>query len=115
VSTSDLCYFEIDPSKSQSAADLQQKFQTALDAIRGQVVSCTFPLESTGLGAIDPTRVNVEINGKVIPQNPTNGWTYDDPTAPTAIILEGAACTGAESDLTASVSIVVGCATQVTE
>jgi hypothetical protein len=115
ASTSDLCYFEIDPSKSQTATDLQQKFETALDAIRGQVISCTFPLQSTGLGQLDPTLVNVEIDGKVVPQNATSGWTYDDPTSPTAIVLNGAACSTAKNDLTANVSILVGCATQVTK
>jgi hypothetical protein len=115
TSTSDLCYFEIDPSQAQTAAALQQKFVTALDAIRGQVVSCTFPLQSTGLGQIDPTLVNVEVDGKVVPQNATSGWTYDDPTSPTAIVLNGAACSSAKNNLTANVSILVGCATQVTK
>ena len=112
-STSDLCYFEIDPSKSQTASDLQKKFEAALDAIRGQVVSCTFPLQSTGLGRVDPTLVNVEVGGATIVQDPKNGWTYDDPTTPTAIVLHGAACTSATTDITAKVNILVGCATEV--
>jgi hypothetical protein len=112
TSDADLCYFEIDPSKSTSASDLQKKFQAALDTIRGEVLSCTFPLESTGLGAIDPMLVNVEIDGKVLEQDPADGWTYDDPTAPTAIILHGASCNTAQTDVTAQVNILVGCYTQ---
>jgi hypothetical protein len=111
-STNDLCYFEIDPSKAQSASQLQMEFQTALDAIRGQVTSCTFPIQSNGLGKADPTRVNVEIGNQTILQDARNGWTYDNPTQPTAIILHGAACTTATSTLTAKVSIVLGCVTQ---
>jgi von Willebrand factor type A domain len=111
-STSDLCYFEIDPSKSQTASDLQQKFETALDAIRGQVVSCTFPLQSTGLGQVDPTHVNVEVGGVTILQDPKNGWTYDNPTAPTSIILHGTACSTAETVVSATVNILLGCATE---
>ena len=113
--TSDLtkvCYFEIDPSAAASAADLQKKFETALNAIRGQVVSCTFPLQASNLGTVDPTRINVEVNGKPILQDAANGWTYDDPMAPKDIILHGSACASAEGTVTATVSIVLGCVTQ---
>ncbi len=111
--TSDLCYFEIDPSKSTTAAQLQMEFETALDAIRGQVLSCTFPIQSSGLGQVDPTHVNVEVNGMTILQDPTNGWTYDDPMNPTDIVLHGTACTTVTGTITAKVSIVLGCVTQV--
>jgi hypothetical protein len=111
--TSDLCYFEIDPSKSATATQLQMQFQTALDTIRGQVVSCTFPIQSSGLGQVDPTHVNVEVNGTTILQDPANGWTYDNPMTPTEIILHGSACATAKGTITAKVSIVLGCATEV--
>jgi von Willebrand factor type A domain len=108
-----VCYFEIDPSAATSAADLQMKFETALNAIRGQVVSCTFPLQASSLGTVDPTHVNVEVNGKTILQDPTNGWTYDNPVTPKEIILHGTACSSAEGTITAKVSIVLGCVTQM--
>jgi hypothetical protein len=113
TSTSDLCYFEIDPSQAQTAADLQQKFEAALNAIRGQVVSCTFPLQSSNLAQVDPQHVNVQVDGTTILQDPKNGWTFDDPAAPTAIDLHGAACASAQSNLSAKVSIVLGCVTQI--
>ena len=91
---------------------MQQNFETALDAIRGRVVSCTFPLQSTGLGQVDPTHVNVEVGGTTILQDPENGWTYDDPTAPTSIVLHGTACATAETTASATVNIVLGCATE---
>jgi hypothetical protein len=59
--------------------------------------------------------VNVEIDGKVVPQNATTGWTYDNSTSPTAIVLDGSACSTAKNDLTGNVSVLVGCATQVTK
>jgi hypothetical protein len=111
--TSDLCYFEIDPSMSPTAAQLQMQFETALNTIRGQVISCTFPIQSSGLGQIDPTLVNVEVNGTTILQDPSNGWTYDNPTKPTEIILHGKACSTATDTITAKVSIVLGCQTQI--
>jgi hypothetical protein len=113
TSTSGLCYFEIDPSTAPTATQLQQSFETALNAIRGQVISCTFPLQSSNLGQVDPTHVNVEVGGKTILQDPKNGWTFDNPTTPTEILLHGAACSSAQGDLSAQVSIVVGCATQI--
>ena len=112
-STTDLCYFEIDPSQAQTAAGLQQKFEKALNAIRGQVVSCRFPLKSSNLNQVDPNLVNVEVGGMTILQDSKNGWTYDNPTMPTEIILHGAACMSAEGDLSAKVSIVLGCVTQI--
>ena len=111
--TSDLCYFEIDPSTSTTAAQLQMQFETALNTIRGQVLSCTFPIESSGLGQVDPTLVNVEVNGTTILQDPNNGWTYDNPMMPTDIILHGTACATAKGTITAKVSIVLGCVTEV--
>ena len=111
-SDTNLCYFEVDPTQAASASDLQQEFTTALDSIRGQVLSCTFPLEPTGLGPVDPTKVNVQVDGTTIPQSATDGWTYDDPASPTAIVFNGAACTALKNDPEAQVSIVVGCETQ---
>jgi von Willebrand factor type A domain len=112
LNTSDLCYSEVDPSQADES-QLQQNFEAALDAIRGRVVSCTFPLQSTNLGAADPTHVNVQIDGATLPQDAANGWTYDDPAAPTAILLHGSACASTEGASPAKVSIVLGCATQV--
>ncbi|MGH7438534.1 MAG: vWA domain-containing protein [Polyangiaceae bacterium] len=110
--TSDLCYFEIDPSKATTAMQLQQQFETALNTIRGEVASCNFPIQSSGSGAIDPSKVNVEIGGKTILQDPANGWTYDNPTKPTEIVLHGAACSAAKGDITEKVQVVLGCKTQ---
>jgi hypothetical protein len=113
TSTSNLCYFEIDPSTSPSAASLQMKFENTLNEIRGKVVSCTFPLQESNLGTVDPTRVNVEVDGKPILQDPNNGWTYDNPQTPTAIILHGTSCSTVENTITVNVSIVLGCMTQI--
>jgi hypothetical protein len=110
--TSDLCYFEIDPSMATSASQLQQEFEKALNTIRGEVVSCDFPIQASGLGTIDPGKVNVEIGGMTVLQDANNGWTYDNPQSPTEIILHGAACAQAKGNLTEKVSVVLGCQTQ---
>jgi hypothetical protein len=105
----DLCYFEVDPTQATSAQQLQQQFENAINAIRGQVASCTIALDNSG--NVDPSKVNVTINGMTIPQDPTNGWTYDNPTNPTSITLHGTSCSELQNDPMANVQIVLGCAT----
>jgi hypothetical protein len=112
ANAANLCYFEIDPSKATSAAQLQAQITAALDAIRGKVGSCEFAIQSSGVGVFDSTKVNVTIDGQTVLQDPANGWTYDNPTTPTQILLHGASCQKATGTLTANVSIVLGCATQ---
>jgi len=110
-STSDLCYFEVDPTYG-SQTQTEQAFEAAINTIRGQVLSCTFPLSvNTEAGTVDPTKVNVTVDGTTVPQNPTDGWSYDDPGDPTTILFNGAACASIKSEPTASVQIVLGCAT----
>jgi hypothetical protein len=108
-----LCYFQVDPTQASSAMDLQQKFEAAINSIRGQVISCTFPLQTTGLGQVDPTKVNVTVDGMTVPQDPMNGWTYDNPSMPTEIVLNGMACDNVKMDPHAMVQIVLGCTTVV--
>jgi hypothetical protein len=107
-----LCYLEVDPTQAATSAALQSEFTTALQSIRHQVLGCTFPLESTGLGAVDPTKVNVQVDGQIVLQDPANGWTYDDPSNPTAIVLHGTSCEDVKNDPSANVSVVVGCETE---
>jgi len=92
------------------------EFVTAIQAIQGQVASCTFKLDLSDAGTIDPTKVNVIFtNGgtqTTIDEDPANGWTYDNPTDPTEVILNGTACQNMKSDPMATISIVLGCATE---
>ena len=116
TNVANVCYFEIDPSKATTAAQLSMEFVTAIQAIQGQVASCTFKLDLSDAGTIDPTKVNVIFtNGGVqttIDEDPANGWTYDNPTAPTEVILNGTACQNMKNDPMATISIVLGCATE---
>lgn len=114
VST-DLCYFEVDPTQG-SASQTEMAFENAINAIRGQVLSCTFPLNvNTDAGMIDPTKVNVTVDGMTVSQDPVNGWTYDNPTNPTEIIFHGTSCNELKNPDagSAQVNIILGCATVV--
>ena len=108
--STDLCYFEVDPTAG-TATQTEQAFEAAINAIRGQVLSCTFPLNITDGGTVDPGKVNVTVDGTTVGQSSTNGWSYNDPTNPTEIIFNGAACTSLKNDPNADVQIVLGCAT----
>jgi hypothetical protein len=111
TTTTDLCYFEVDPTAG-NATQTEQAFEAAINAIRNQVLSCTFPLNlNPEAGTLDPSKVNVTVNGQTVPQSPTNGWTYNDPNNPTEIVFNGQACANLKNDPNASVQIVLGCAT----
>jgi hypothetical protein len=113
VTATDLCYFEVDPSTG-NATQTEQAFEAAINAIRGQVLSCTFPLNlDKDAGMIDPSKVNVTVDGMTVSQDPNNGWTYDNPTNPTEIIFHGTACNNLKMNAMATVNIILGCATLV--
>lgn len=114
-----VCHFQITPN-GKPLAQLKQEFINALNRIRGIAVGCEFNIvfdEEAG-DSIDPTKINVvwtDGTGKqnVIPQDDADGWSYDDPTDPKKVILNGQSCGDVSADLGASVQIVIGCPTQV--
>jgi hypothetical protein len=116
ANAANVCYFQIDPSGSQTVAQLTQKFVDAINAIRGKVASCEFLLEKPdGGGQIDPGKVNVVYDDgqghtTTLVPDPVNGWTYDDPNNPTKVILHGVACDNIKVT-GGSVSVVLGCKT----
>jgi len=113
TTSTDLCYFEVDPTTG-NATQTEAAFEAAINAIRGQVLSCTFPLNlEKDAGMIDPSKVNVTVDGMTVSQDPNNGWTYDNPTNPTEIIFHGTSCNNLKMNAMASVSIILGCATKV--
>jgi hypothetical protein len=110
------CHFQITPG-SKSSAQIQAEFLGAIDQIRESVTSCELALDLKD-GDIDPTKVNVEFtagSGQVsqLQQDPANGWTYDDPSAPKKVILHGSACSTLKSDPSGKIRIIVGCKTVV--
>ncbi len=103
----DLCYFEVDPSGSSTAT--QVAFEAAINNIRTQVTSCTFAFTPSDAGAIDPTRVYVTFNGAPVAKDPVNGWSFDNPVAPTSVTLHGTSCSTAQTTPLATVNVVLGC------
>jgi hypothetical protein len=106
-----LCYFNIDPAGS--AATTQSALESALDAIRGQVATCSVPIVLGSAGPLDPGNFNVEIGGAPVSESATNGWTFDNLPAPKNVILHGAACTTIANAPSTPIRFILGCPTTV--
>jgi len=105
-------------------ANTKQELLDALAAIRGQVLDCDFamPLPKPGL-AVDKALINVNYTPTggaktTLPQvtdeaacPATGGWYYDNPSAPTRILLCKSSCDQVTVDAKASLDILLGCAT----
>jgi hypothetical protein len=108
-----------------AAADLL----AALQAIQGNTLACNFAMPTSQTGEeIDPTKVNVTYTpgsgGMPVTINQVSdasactaagGWHYDNPAAPTQIILCPTTCQTVQADPTGKIQIVVGCGTQTAE
>jgi hypothetical protein len=114
------CHLQVTPvGSNDDNGALEAEFVTALDEARGKVASCTLSLERPDGGQpLDPTHVNVVFvddlgDQTVVPEGAMNGWTYDDPTTPTSVTLNGTACTTLHQNPDGYVTVVLGCETIV--
>lgn len=105
-----------------TSQDLARGFAEALESIRLAAAPCAFQIpEATERGLIDPGRVNVRFtpagsaeavlvtktfDGTASGCGPDGGWYYDDPAAPTRILLCGTTC---EGTLKARIDVQFGC------
>lgn len=99
------------------------QISSALNEIRGQTLSCEFPIPQPANGLKpDFTQLNVTYTPpgqapQLLTQtascvdNP-RGWQYDNPAAPTKITLCAAVCEEVLASVTGQINVVLGCATQ---
>lgn len=113
-----------------SGADAEAELLAALDAIRGQNLSCDFPVPpavSSGDRTADLDEVSVTFVygsgqsptalGRVADEGSCGGelaWYYDDPSDPRRIFLCGDACDTARSEQDTGLQILIGCDTPQT-
>jgi hypothetical protein len=104
--------------------NIEQALLEAFQAIQGKGLACQFKLP-TG-DEVDPGQVNVLYTPSksdeptLIGQVPSadacsadkDGWYYDDPSSPTAILLCTSSCEKVESDSSGKLEVVFGCATE---
>lgn len=113
---SNMCHFQITPLASADPTQLRLAMSIAFDKIRARVTSCELLLDQKGL--VDPALVNVVFTDAhntehVLNQDPVDGWTYDDPGAPTKVVLHGKSCANLQANPSGDVEVVVGCKTLV--
>jgi hypothetical protein len=102
---------------AQTAAD----FQKALEAIRGLVLTCDFPIPAPPQGmTLDFMSVNVLYTPSGAGQEQLLydsacstgvGWHYDDPQNPTQVQLCAQSCDQVKQDHGGKIDVVFGCAT----
>lgn len=92
-------YYRVDSTDAKA-------FASALAAIAAKVTAtCTFTLDDVP----DPAKLNVFLDGTVLPQDPINGWKLDG----TTVEIVGDACAKLQSGDILSVRVVAGCPTVV--
>jgi hypothetical protein len=110
-----------------SSGNTNAQFLAALNAIRGTALGCTYTIPVPSSGSANYQEVNIIYtpggggSPQTIPyvmsaaQCPASGnaWYYDNPSAPTEIILCSSTCGTIEADATGSVGITLGCQTVI--
>ncbi len=76
----------------------------AMDSIVQDAVSCTFKLDET---PPDPDKVYAYFDGKQVPADATDGWTYD--SSGDTVTFHGTSCEALQSGDVKNVSVVFGC------
>ncbi|MEM7156655.1 MAG: hypothetical protein AAF799_27655 [Myxococcota bacterium] len=124
-------YINLSNNTGGVAADLcDQDFQAVFDVLTTEVIggsqlSCEFQLPEPPEGLeFDPDEVNVEFDdgmggvlliGRVESaaecEAVADGWYYDDPVAPTSIIMCPQTCESFQGSISGSVNFELGCAT----
>ena len=108
-----------------TGGNVQQQFLDALNVIRGTALGCVYKLPSPDGGTPDYDKVNVQYtpNGTGTPTMfprvdglascPGSGdaWYYDNPSAPTQILLCPSTCNTVKADTTGLVDVLLGCKT----
>ncbi|WP_437942486.1 vWA domain-containing protein [Sorangium sp. So ce341] len=93
-------YFEV--------VDAASLGETLTSITRDLVRSCELALETE---PPDRAKVNVVIDGEVLPKAGDDGWDYDDSTTPPTIVIKGATCEHVKSVGVESVRVEFGCPT----
>ncbi|HEX7671141.1 MAG TPA: vWA domain-containing protein [Polyangiaceae bacterium] len=107
----------------RNGADAQKEFLDALRNIRQKSLGCDYLVPDAKAGSIDYKTVNVDFTeGKRLASSffyvdaadgcdlkPTEGWYYDDPAAPTKVILCPATCDRVAKVQDGRIDIAYGC------
>ncbi len=100
-----------------------QQFEAALQAIQGQAIGCAYGIPQPAAGqTLDVKKLNVQVtlggvqtiltygDSAATCDPAKGGWYFDDPAAPTKILLCPATCTAVTGKADALVDVLLGCA-----
>ncbi len=108
-----------------TGGNVNQQFLAAMTAIQHTALGCTYAIPLPTTGSPDYGAVNVNYTPgaggavETIPNVPSaaacpasgDAWYYDNPNAPTQIILCSATCTKVSADTSGEVDVATGCGT----
>ncbi|MFT3928372.1 MAG: VWA domain-containing protein [Myxococcales bacterium] len=86
----------------------EAKLNMVLDGISQSLATCAFTLGELKDPYVDKTKVNLYLNGQVVPFDQTQGWGWADP-AQVEIQMYGQACTDFKNNRTTSLVVEFGC------
>lgn len=96
-------------------------FENALNAIRGATLACEYTIppppngDTLDFGKVNvvftPTNASPQTLGYSQDCSDPNGWKYDDPNAPTKILLCSGLCNTVQADKSGKIELVFGCKT----
>ena len=102
--------------------NVEAEFRDALAKVRGNALPCSYDIpEQVLTGEVDLGLVNIQITpegggAEIVPFDPDcvgEGWRYDDPSQPTAILLCPTTCEHLKSSPGIAIRVILGCNTQV--
>ncbi|HVH41226.1 MAG TPA: vWA domain-containing protein [Labilithrix sp.] len=105
-----MCHFQITPGQDAEATKVA--LLEALNKIRALTTSCEYTLtinESSDLGAVVVELTDKDGNKTPIPKDPENGWSFNDPSNPTKVVLRGEACSASNGTVSGRVDVTIGC------
>ncbi len=108
-----MCHFQVTP-KAKPAATLAAEISAAFAKVRSNIAACDIGLQNSGIGKIDPKEVSVVVtdaNGqkKTIAPDAVNGFSLDDATNPTKVLLRGTACADLRGAAGSTARVTLGC------
>ncbi len=100
------------------STNVEAEFAQALASVRADALPCIYAVpDQVLMGDVEVDRVNIEItpsgdDSYTLPQDEScggEGWRYDDPINPSAILLCDDTCNLLRGDVGAAIDVVLGC------
>ena len=105
-----------------ASTNIAREFERALAKVTGEALPCELEVPAQVAGgqvAFNDVNVLFGLNGApqdILPQSPGcdgPGWRYDNPAAPTALVLCPDSCNAARDADAAKIQILLGCETEI--